>query len=379
MKKLIINCILITLAILTIACKSVPQEAFTSPDYIQNYYAESDEDCNCIFEFLNQSNKQLEIYTFIANEKEYRKYYNPLLSSSIQIVQPGEYVEIKFNADKLIKDFGRQNILGINCITKNWSWWYTIYGGLKNKRIRIIAKDDGYNQGLMLYPPFESSDKFELKEINVAYNNKNYLGYQFSDIPDEYKSFYDTRIFYLNNSNNSSRLSNIFTCPCLDIIKKYIENGDFKITTSDGYKLFTLNNDPLDLNNYICKENEDYDFIYEIVNNSSKKILAANILFDENKSLVLAVSNDIEIEAGKSYQIKYNLETLKKIYGEKNIIGVDVKKEGEGQWIRGWFNSFDHKNDKHIVVVSDGTQDRELDIFDLWKDFSELEKGIMIY
>lgn len=73
------------------------------------------------------------------------------------------------------------------------------------------------------------------------------------------------------------------------------------------------------------------------------------------------------------------METLKKIYGEKNIIGVDVKKEGEGQWIRGWFNSFDHKNDKHIVVVSDGTQDRELDIFDLWKDFSELEKGIMIY
>ena len=134
------------------------------------------------------------------------------------------------------------------------------------------------------------------------------------------------------------------------------------------------------MNAFISKENEDYDFIYEIVNNSSDKIVAANIVFnDEKYSKVLSITNDIEIEPGKSYQIKYTLETLKKIYGEKSVLGIDVKKESDKQWIRGWSNNFEHKNDKHIVVVSDGTQDRALDIFDLWKDFSELEKGIMIY
>ena len=163
------------------------------------------------------------------------------------------------------------------------------------------------------------------------------------------------------------------------MIQEFLDKEDFSIITlNDGTKALALNNDPLDLNNYIS--NENYDFIYEIVNNSSEKIVAANIVFDDEKySNLLSLSNDIEIEPGKSYQIKYNLGTLKKIYGEKSVLGIDVKKASDKQWIRGWANNFDHKKDKHIVVVSDGTQDRALDIFDLWKDFSELEKGIMIY
>ena len=83
-------------------------------------------------------------------------------------------------------------------------------------------------------------------------------------------------------------------------------------------------------------------------------IIELEIEPDEKLSKVISLSNDIEIEPGKSYQIKYNLETLKSIYGEKSVLGVDVKKISEQQWIRGWANNFDHKNDKHIVVVSDG-------------------------
>ena len=82
MKKILTICILSILT-LFIACKSVPQEALTTPDYIHNYYAESDEDCNCIFEFINQSNRQLQISLFIANQREYKKYFNPLLTDSI--------------------------------------------------------------------------------------------------------------------------------------------------------------------------------------------------------------------------------------------------------------------------------------------------------
>ena len=39
-----------------------------------------------------------------------------------------------------------------------------------------------------------------------------------------------------------------------------------------------------------------------------------------------------------------------------------------------------HKNEKHTVVVSEGTQGRSVDSFDLWTDFVEyMEKGIKIY
>ena len=57
MKKLIINCIVLTIVSLFVGCKSIPQEAVTTPDFIQNYYAVSEEDCNFVFEFINQSNK----------------------------------------------------------------------------------------------------------------------------------------------------------------------------------------------------------------------------------------------------------------------------------------------------------------------------------
>ena len=377
MKKILTICILSILT-LFIACKSVPQEALTTPDYIHNYYAESDEDCNCIFEFINQSNRQLQISLFIANQREYKKYYNPLLTDSIQLVQPGECIEIKLNADKLIKDFGIKNIVGINCLEKNWSWWYTTFNGLKNKRIRIVTKDDGNNQGLMLYPPFKPKEKFELKEIQVDYNNQKYLGYMILNTPDKYKSFYDTRVFYSNKSNNSGRLSNIFTCPCIDLVQELLDNGDFSITTIEGYKFLALNKDPLDLNSYIINDDKNYDFIYEIINSSSDNISFANIILDE-ESKVLGLSNNIEIEPGKSVQLKYNLYTLKKIYGENNIICLDLKKSKDSQWIRDWKVDFNHKGDKYSILVSDGTNGRPFDAFDLWKEFSELEKGIMIY
>ena len=61
------------------------------------------------------------------------------------------------------------------------------------------------------------------------------------------------------------------------------------------------------------------------------------------------------------------------------VLALDVKKVGDTKWIRGWANNFDHKNDKHTIVVSDGTAEQALDVFDLWKDFSNFEKGVLVY
>ena len=163
------------------------------------------------------------------------------------------------------------------------------------------------------------------------------------------------------------------------MIQELLDKGEFSIIDLEGYKVLGLNMDPLDLNNYIAKENESYDFIYEILNNASEKIAISNLLLDEEQK-ILSLTNDIDLEPGQSYTYKYNLDTLKKVYGEKINLCADITKAAENKWIRGWLVSMDHKNDKYTVVVSDGTQGRTLDIFDLWTGFTqELEKGIMIY
>lgn len=370
---------LIVLAALFFGCKSIPQEAYYSQDYITRYYAESEEDCSFIFEFINQSNKTLKLEGYIAETKKLINQYDPDITGSLIFVEAGECITFKINADKLIKDFGRKYSIGINCFEKNWHWWQTINKDMKNNRFRVVVKNDLQEGGQLYNPPFKSADQFEIQEFAVDYENRTYMSYHITKTPDEYKNVFDTRIFYKNTSNNNGRVSNIYTCPCKETIQQMLENGEFSIINVDGYKVLGLNIDPLDLNNYIAKENEEYDFIYEIMNNSSVKIQVANVLFDE-KSQILTLSNDVEIEPGKTFQFKYDLNTLKKIYGEKNTIGADLKQSEGTKWIRGWYNNFDHKNDKHTVVVSDGTDGRELDIIDVWTGFSnELERGMKIY
>ena len=380
-KILLIKAVLAFIAIFFISCNSIPENKldFSDPDFISRYYASSDEECNFIFEFINQTNTNLRLEPYIAEIANLQNQYYPLVTSPIITLEAGEVLTYKLNVDQLTKDFNSKYAIGINCFEKQWHWWQNIDKKMKNRRFRITVKNENQEGGQFYTMPFKSKTNFSIKEFSVEYKNQNYMAYLITDAPDEYLTVYDTRIFYTNTSNNSSRKSNIYTCSCKKMIQEFLDNGEFYIANIDGYKCLMLNKDPLDLNNYIKEEKDDYDFIYEIINDSSEKIAIANIIYDEKNSYVLAFTNDIEIEAGKSYQIRYNLDTLKKVYGEKNVIGLDVKNVEEGQWIRGWFNSFDYKNDKHTVVVSNGTNGRKIDIFDLWSDFSNLEKGLIIY
>ena len=236
----------------------------------------------------------------------------------------------------------------------------------KKNRFRVVVQNDSQEGGEVFNPPFKSKNEFVIKEFSVEYENRNYISYLITETPDEYKNVFDTRVFYQNNSNSYGRTSNLFTIGCEELIMDMLNRGDFEITFIEGYKKLILKNDPLDLNNFIAKE--DYDFVYEVVNNTSGNLVFANIITDE-KSQILTLSNDFEIESGQIFQFKYDLKTLKKIYGPESKIGIDLKKSEEKQWIRGWENDYDHHYEKHTVVISDGTQGRLIDTFDLWTDF----------
>lgn len=365
MKKVLILPFLI-FTILFVACKSIPEEAYYSQEYIYKYYAESDEDCSFIFEFINQSNRTLKLEGYIAETTKLINQYDPIITTELLVVEAGECMTFKINADKLIKDFSKKYSIGINCFEKNWHWWQNINKGMKKNRFRVVVQNDSQEGGEIFNPPFKSKNEFVIKEFSVEYENRNYISYMITETPDEYKNVFDTRVFYQNNSNSYGRTSNLFTIGCEELIMDMLNRGDFEITFIEGYKKLILKNDPLDLNNFIAKE--DYDFVYEVVNNTSGNLVFANIITDE-KSQILTLSNDFEIESGQIFQFKYDLKTLKKIYGPESKIGIDLKKSEEKQWIRGWENDYDHHYEKHTVVISDGTQGRLIDTFDLWTDF----------
>ncbi len=95
---------------------------------------------------------------------------------------------------------------------------------------------------------------------------------------------------------------------------------------------------------------EDYDFIYEVINNTSGILTVAPFISGNNKTLAKAA--DVVIEEGESYQFKYKLSTLKKLYGSSSYIGCEF--EPDWKWrCQGWMNDFNVENQKHIVKVSD--------------------------
>ena len=120
-------------------------------------------------------------------------------------------------------------------------------------------------------------------------------------------------------------------------------------------------------------EDGSEDFIYRIVNNTSGKLTVANYIRDvkmktNDLSLsVIAVSEDVVIENGSSYEFKYNLNTLIKKYGADKWIGCNFFPEGKWR-CNGWENSFDYAYNIHTVTVTDSTDSKYcMDGEDSWQ------------
>ena len=105
MKIVLILSSIFLLSVFFTGCKSIPAEDYYSQEYIYNYYAESDEDCSFIFEFINQSNRPLKLEGYISETSKLINQYDPIITSELLVVEAGECLTFKINADKLIKDF----------------------------------------------------------------------------------------------------------------------------------------------------------------------------------------------------------------------------------------------------------------------------------
>lgn len=360
MKKVFSLLSLIILLTVFLSCTSVPKNDSESKKDFNYYLATSDKDCNLTFEFINQSTKPLNIVAFIAETTNLNKKFIPELTSEDYTVPAQDSLTFEFNANKILDDFDNTYSVGIQCYEKEWSWYQYVKYTMKYKRVRILVTNADKEGAQMLYPTFYYKDNFTVKETSTEYDNIVYKEYLLNEMPEDYKNLYETRILFRTRYN---QLASIYSCSCKDKIEELLNNRDFTIIMLEERRYILLNTDPLDVNNYIA--DEDYDFIYEIANQSSEDIVLANIIMDEN-SIVLSYTDDVELKPGKTYQFKYQLNQLEKIYGSNSRIALDFKKINEKKWNRDWENNFNHKNQKHVIVITDGTSGNSLYSFDIW-------------
>ena len=361
MKKIKIIIALAAFVSILSGCASAKHFEENSNTEITQFYASNDEDCNFIFEFYNESEKILHIVNYISETNKMENQYVPVLTSQDITLKPGQGYIFKLNADRMLKIFKKGYSVAINCYEKEWHWGYSIEKDMKYRRVRVIVTNDSNEGGKMIYPPFNSENKFIVQESAIDHNGKPFFAYDLIDTQEGFGAYFDTRVFFVDRNG---KFSNIFPGSCKEVIEELLNKKSFMILNFEGGKYIMLNTNPLDLEDYLLKS--DYDFIYEIINNTSGPITVANVMLTED-SRPVGWTEDVVIEKGKTYQFNYDLKTLQKIYGSNAVICTDVKTESS-EWFRGWFGKLDWYNQKYSVYFADGTEGRTLDGTDLRSD-----------
>ncbi|MBO4857572.1 MAG: hypothetical protein J5527_03560 [Treponema sp.] len=100
------------------------------------------------------------------------------------------------------------------------------------------------------------------------------------------------------------------------------------------------------LDKYLVTEN--YDYIYEVVNNYDKTIVVSTNLMDKNGNILLS-SKDVNIASGKSYQFKYKLDPITNKFGFEVNMGFNCQPVGMDR-SSGWYGTL-QKYRKHTVTV----------------------------
>ena len=125
----------------------------------------------------------------------------------------------------------------------------------------------------------------------------------------------------------------------------------------DGVNSYRFFNFPV-----LSQAEENYNFIYKVVNNTSGKLTISNYLRYWNqqnqKSEYLAKTDDIILEIGESHEFTYDMDSLKSQFSEDDEnLYLGCYFEPEGKWrCGGWENGLNRKNCIHTVTVTDSEE-----------------------
>lgn len=110
---------------------------------------------------------------------------------------------------------------------------------------------------------------------------------------------------------------------------------------------------------------EDFDFVYEVVNNTSGKLTVATFISNSSQKTV-AKAEDVVIEKGESYQFKYKLDEIKAAFGKNLSLGSFYTPEGKWR-CGGWEGNLNSKNKKFTATCKDAANPNYcLDIDSKW-------------
>lgn len=107
-------------------------------------------------------------------------------------------------------------------------------------------------------------------------------------------------------------------------------------------------------------ENEDYDFIYEVVNKSDKKIKTAVFISDSSKydranpdAAIVETTSEVQLVPGQTHQFKFNTDSVVQKYGTAMEYGFYWIPEG-GSRSRGYMNGVVYgRGRKHTVTINE--------------------------
>ena len=108
--------------------------------------------------------------------------------------------------------------------------------------------------------------------------------------------------------------------------------------------------------NVLQQNTDNYDFIFEIVNNSGDKLTVSNYVRDKSvsdfNSSIITKTDDVELAAGESYQFKYNVAALESRYSsEKTLIGCYIYYDEQEIHEDYWESSIEYPNWKRIITI----------------------------
>src|SRR5574344_558648 len=229
-----------------------------------------------------------------------------------------------------------------------------IYEVINNSSAKLIIKNyirdvnaSDYKAGIVI----------ESSEVVLAVGETYQFKYNTTDLCSTYTSsnYYLGCYFYPTGKLESGGWENVLSCSNWKHTVTVLDSSTNYITGVNYWNKINISS--------LVQSDRTYDFIYEVVNNTSGTLSIANYLRNSSinnyyDSFIARSAEFITLAVGETYQYKYNLTELKKTYlGSSLSLGCYFYPSGKWQ-CSGWENDLTTTtNQKNTVTVTDASSD----------------------